>query len=253
MLLKAIIVDDEQHCIDTLAAMLQKKFAESITLLGTYNNADDAKQAIENMAPDLVFLDVEMPRKTGVDMLCEIKHIDFEIIFTTAYEQYALRAIKFNALDYLLKPFGIEELQEAISKCIEKRKQVHNNGAEGLAVFLQNLKTALPENKRITISTGKGLQFIEIKTIVHIEALNNYSQFYFADKTKLLVSKTLKEFDDMLTGYNFFRVHNSHLINLAHLKSILIEDGDIAVMTNGSQVEISRRKKPELIEMLKHL
>jgi two-component system, LytTR family, response regulator len=253
MLLKAIIVDDEQHCIDTLAAMLQKKFAESITLLGTYNNADDAKKGIETLAPDLVFLDVEMPRKTGVDMLCEIKHIDFEIIFTTAYEQYAVRAIKMNALDYLLKPFGIEELQEAINKCIEKRKQAHNNGAEGLAVFLQNLKTALPENKRITISTGKGLQFIEIKTIVHIEALNNYSQFYFADKTKLLVSKTLKEFDDMLTGYNFFRVHNSHLINLAHLKSILIEDGDIAVMTNGSQVEISRRKKPELIEMLKHL
>jgi len=241
MLLKAIIVDDEQHCVDTLAAMLEKKFAESVSLLGTYNNADDAKQAIETLAPDLVFLDGE------------IKQIDFEIIFTTAYEQYALRAIKMNALDYLLKPFGIEELQEAINKCIEKRKQAHNNGAEGLAVFLQNLKTALPENKRITISTGKGLQFIEIKTIVHIEALNNYSQFYFADKTKLLVSKTLKEFDDMLTGYNFFRVHNSHLINLAHLKSILIEDGDIAVMTNGSQVEISRRKKPELIEMLKHL
>jgi two-component system, LytTR family, response regulator len=253
MLLKAIIVDDEQHCIDTLAAMLQKKFAESIALLGTYNNADDAKQAIETGAPDLVFLDVEMPRKTGVDMLCEIKHIDFEIIFTTAYEQYALRAIKMNALDYLLKPFGIEELQEAINKCIEKRKQVHNNDGEGLAVFLQNLKTALPENKRITISTGKGLQFIEIKTIVHIEALNNYSQFYFTDKTKLLVCKTLKEFDDMLTGYNFFRVHNSHLINLAHIKSILTEDGDIAVMTNGSQVEISRRKKPELIEILKHL
>ena len=253
MLLKAIIVDDEQHCVDTLAAMLEKKFAESVSLLGTYNNADDAKQAIETLAPDLVFLDVEMPRKTGVDMLCEIKQIDFEIIFTTAYEQYALRAIKMNALDYLLKPFGIEELQEAINKCIEKRKQAHNNGAEGLAVFLQNLKTALPENKRITISTGKGLQFIEIKTIVHIEALNNYSQFYFADKTKLLVCKTLKEFDDMLTGYNFFRVHNSHLINLAHIKSILTEDGDIAVMTNGSQVEISRRKKPELIEILKHL
>jgi len=253
MLLKAIIVDDEQHCVDTLAAMLQKKFAENITLLGTYNNADDAKQAIQTLAPDLVFLDVEMPRKTGVDMLFEIKHIDFEIIFTTAYEQYAVRAIKFNALDYLLKPFGIEELQEAINKCIEKRKQVSNNGAEGFAVFLQNLKTALPENKRITISTGKGLQFIEIKTIVHIEALNNYSQFYFTDKTKLLVCKTLKEFDDMLTGYNFFRVHNSHLINLAHIKSILTEDGDIAVMTNGSQVEISRRKKPELIEILKHL
>lgn len=253
MLLKAIIVDDEQHCIDTLVAMLQKKFTESITLLGTYNNADDAKKAIETLAPDLVFLDVEMPRKTGVDMLCEIKHIDFEIIFTTAYEQYAVRAIKFSALDYLLKPFGIEELQEAIDKCIEKRKQVHNNGPEGLAVFLQNLKTALPENKRITISTGKGLQFIEIKTIVHIEALNNYSQFYFSDKTKLLVCKTLKEFDDMLTGYNFFRVHNSHLINLAHIKSILTEDGDIAVMTNGNQVEISRRKKPELIEILKHL
>jgi two-component system LytT family response regulator len=233
--------------------MLQKKFTENISLLGTYNNADDGKEAIGTLTPDLVFLDVEMPRKTGVDMLYEIKHIDFEIIFTTAYEQYALKAIKFNALDYLLKPFGVEELQEAINKCIEKRKQTNNNGAQGLAVFLQNLKTALPENKRITISTGKGLQFIEIKTIVHIEALNNYSQFYFTDKTKLLVCKTLKEFDDMLTGYNFFRVHNSHLINLTHIKSILTDEGDIAVMTNGTQVEISRRKKPELIEILKHL
>jgi two-component system LytT family response regulator len=252
MILKAIIVDDEQHCIDTLVAMLQKKFSGSITLLGSYNNAEAAKAAIETLAPDLVFLDVEMPNKTGVDMLCEMKHIDFEIIFTTAYEQYAVRAIKFNALDYLLKPFGIEELQEAIDKCIEKRKQADGKNKTGLEVFLQNLKTALPENKRITISTGKGLQFIEIKNIVHIEALNNYSQFYFTDKTKLLVSKTLKEFDDMLAGYNFFRVHNSHLVNLAHIKSILTEDGDIAVLSNGSHVEISRRKKADLIEVLKH-
>jgi two-component system LytT family response regulator len=253
MLVKAIIIDDEQHGVDTLVAMLQKKFSQTIELLGTYNNAEDGKQAIEALSPDLVFLDVEMPRKTGVDMLYEIRHIGFEIIFTTAYEHYAIRAIKFNALDYLLKPFGMEELQEAIEKCMEKRKQAGGDRTTGLSVFLQNLKTALPENKRITISTGKGLQFIEIKSIIHIEALNNYSQFYFTDKTKLLVSKTLKEFDEMLSGYNFFRIHNSHLVNLVHVKGILTEKGDMAVLSNGSEVEISRRKKADLIEILKHL
>jgi two-component system, LytTR family, response regulator len=253
MLLKAIIVDDEQHCVDALVAMLQKKFSGSVLLLGTYNNADACKEAIETLRPDLVFLDVEMPKKTGVDMLLEMKQIDFEIIFTTAYEQYAVRAIKFNALDYLLKPFGIEELQEAITKCIEKKKQFEVKGVTDLSAFLQNLKTVLPENKRITISTGKGLQFVEIKTIIRIEAHNNYSEFYFTDRSKLLVSKTLKEFDEMLIGYNFFRVHNSHLINLTHIKSILTEDSDMALMADGSKVEISRRKKPELLEALKNL
>ena len=248
-MISAIIIDDEQHCIDTLVAMLQQKFAGAVQVTGTFNNADDARTAIENNPPDLVFLDVEMPVKSGIDLLYELKKVEFGIIFTTAYEQYAIRAIKFNALDYLLKPYGLAELTEAIEKCIERKK----TGPTDLGVFLQNLKTSLPENKRITISTNKGLQFIEIKTIVRIEALNNYSQFYFTDKTKLLVSKTLKEFDELLTGYHFFRIHNSHLINLAHVKSILTEDGDLAVMSDESRVEISRRKKPDLLEAIKSL
>jgi two-component system, LytTR family, response regulator len=252
-MLKVIIIDDESHCADSLAAMLKSLFANSIVLLGVYFNADDGKAAIEKLSPDLVFLDVKMPNKTGIDMLYELNKISFELIFTTAHEEYAMRAIKFNALDYLLKPFGTEELREAIEKCIEKKRQRQEMGGLDMNIFLQNLKTVLPENKRLTIPTGKGVQFVEIKNIVRIEALNNYCQFYFIDKTKLVVSKTLKEYEDLLTEYKFFRIHNSHLVNLSHVRSILSGEGDTAVMSDDSKVEISRRKKPELMEAIKLL
>ena len=250
-MLKAIIIDDEQHCVDVLSAMLTKKFATEIELTGTASRAASGKQLIASKKPDLVFLDVEMPNETGLDLLMSLDKIDFEVIFTTAHQHYALKAIKLNALDYLLKPFSVEELEEAIEKC--KQKIYNSFNTEALKSLIGNLKSPGTETKKIGLPTGNGIRFVNIKEISHIESENNYSHFFFTDKTKLVVSKTLKEFEELLEGYNFFRIHNSHLINLAYVQSFLQKDGDYIILTDGSKLEVSRRRKAELLEILKNL
>ncbi|MEP6674292.1 MAG: LytTR family DNA-binding domain-containing protein [Ferruginibacter sp.] len=250
-MLKAIIIDDEQHCVDVLNAMLQKKFADEIELAGSASNAVDGRELIALKKPDLVFLDVEMPNETGLDLLMTLEKIDFEVIFTTAHEQYALKAIKLNALDYLLKPFSIDELEEAIKKCKEKKSNSLNT--ETLRVLIGNLKSPGTDNKKIGLPTGNGIRFVNIRDIIRIESENNYSHFFFSDKTKLIVSKTLKEFEDMLEPYSFYRVHNSHLINLSYVQSFLQKDGDYIILSDGSKIEVSRRRKADLMEVLKTL
>ena len=250
-MLKAIIIDDEQHCVDVLGAMLAKKFAAEIELAGNASCAAAGKELIASKKPDLVFLDVEMPNETGLDLLMSLDKIDFEVIFTTAHEHYALKAIKLNALDYLLKPFSTEELEEAIEKCKQKKSNLFS--AEAVKSLISNLKSPGTEAKKIGLPTGNGIRFANIRDISHIESENNYSHFFFTDKTKLVVSKTLKEFEDMLEGYHFFRIHNSHLINLAYVQSFLQKDGDYIILTDGSKLEVSRRRKAELLEVLKTL
>ena len=250
-MLKAIIIDDEQHCVDVLSAMLTKKFALEIELIGAASSAAAGKQLIASKKPALVFLDVEMPNETGLDLLMSLDKIDFEVIFTTAHEHYALKAIKLNALDYLLKPFSVEDLEDAIEKCRQKRSNSFN--AEALRSLMGNLRSPATETKKIGLPTGNGIRFVNIKDISHIESENNYSHFFFTDKTKLIVSKTLKEFEDLLEGYHFFRIHNSHLVNLAYVQSFLQKDGDYIILTDGSKLEVSRRRKAELLEILKTL
>ena len=250
-MLKAIIIDDEQHCVDVLSAMLTKKFALEIELIGAASSAAAGKQLIASKKPALVFLDVEMPNETGLDLLMSLDKIDFEVIFTTAHEHYALKAIKLNALDYLLKPFSVEDLENAIEKCVQKRSNSFN--AEALKSLIGNLRSPAMETKKIGLPTGNGIRFVNIKDISHIESENNYSHFFFTDKTKLIVSKTLKEFEDLLEGYHFFRIHNSHLVNLAYVQSFLQKDGDYIILTDGSKLEVSRRRKAELLEILKTL
>lgn len=250
-MLKAIIIDDEQHCIDVLIAMLKKKFSDWIELAGSASNADAGRKLIATQRPDLVFIDVEMPNVNGLELLMSLDKIDFEVIFTTAHEQYALKAIKLNALDYLLKPFSIDELDEAIKKCTEKKSNTFN--PEALRSLISNLKSPGMDNKKIGLPTNNGIRFVNIRDINRIESENNYSHFYFTDKTKLIVSKTLKEFEELLEPYHFYRVHNSHLINLSYVQSFLQKDGDYIVLSDGSKIEVSRRRKAELMEVLKSL
>lgn len=249
-MLKAIIIDDEQHCIDVLAAMLNKKFDE-IELVGTASNATNGRHLIAVKKPDIVFLDVEMPNETGLDLLMSLEKIDFELIFTTAHEQYALKAIKLNALDYLLKPFSIEDLEEAITKCNLKRSNTLN--ADNLKTLIGNLRSQGPENKKIGLPTTNGIRFVNIRDIIRVESENNYSHFFLTDKTKIIVSRTLKDFEDILESYNFYRVHNSHLINLSFVQSFLQKNGDHLILSDGSNVEVSRRRKADLVEALKNL
>lgn len=245
--IKAIIVDDEQHCIDALKAMLQKKCPE-VTVLAGVNSVSDAKQVIDELQPDLVFLDVEMPHENGFELLTRYDKVVFDVIFTTAYEQYALKAIKFNALDYLLKPFSVQDLQEALRKYHERRLNKTDAGIAPLEVFLQNMKTMQQTNKKIALPTINGLVFMPVQNIVRCESTGNYTKIFFTDRKQLLVSKPLKEFEELLTDVDFFRIHNSHLINLQQMESYIQGEGGFALMSDGTQVEVSRRRKADFLK-----
>lgn len=246
--IKAVIVDDEQHCIDALKTMLQKKFPE-VTVLGGVNSVQEGKDLIDELKPDLVFLDVEMPYQNGFELLKLFEKISFDVIFTTAYEQYALKAIKFNALDYLLKPFGIADLTDALQKFRNRRNGKTENGAVApLEMFLQNMKTMQHSNKKIALPTLNGLVFMPVQSIVRCESTGNYTKIFFTDRKQLLVSKPLKEFEELLTEIDFFRVHNSHLINLQQMDSYIQGEGGFALMSDGTQVEVSRRRKAEFLK-----
>jgi two-component system LytT family response regulator len=246
--IKAIIVDDEQHCIDALQTMLQKKCPE-VTVLGGVNSVKEARDLIEALQPDVVFLDVEMPHQNGFELLKLFDKITFDVIFTTAYEQYALKAIKFNALDYLLKPFSVKELQDAISKCVSRRNgQSGEQQTSPIEVFLQNMKTLHQTHKKIALPTINGLVFMPVQNIVRCESTGNYTRIFFTDKKNLMVSRPLKEFEELLTDVDFFRVHNSHLINLQQMQSYIQGEGGFALMSDGTQVEVSRRRKADFLK-----
>jgi two-component system LytT family response regulator len=245
--IKAIIVDDEQHCIDALQTMLQKKCPE-VTVLGGVNSVKEAKDLITELQPDVVFLDVEMPHQNGFELLKLFDKITFDVIFTTAYEQYALKAIKFNALDYLLKPFSVKELQDAVQKCISRRNGQPESATSPLEVFLQNMKTLHQTHKKIALPTINGLVFMPVQNIVRCESTGNYTRIFFTDKKNLMVSRPLKEFEELLTDVDFFRVHNSHLINLQQMQSYIQGEGGFALMSDGTQVEISRRRKADFLK-----
>ncbi|QEH40958.1 LytTR family DNA-binding domain-containing protein [Chitinophaga sp. XS-30] len=245
--IKAIIVDDEQHCIDALKAMLQKKCPE-VTVLAGVNSVSDARQIIDELQPDLVFLDVEMPHQNGFELLKQYDKVVFDVIFTTAYEQYALKAIKFNALDYLLKPFSVQDLQEALRKYHERRLNKQDAGITPIEAFLQNMKTMQQTNKKIALPTINGLVFMPVQNIVRCESTGNYTKIFFTDRKQLLVSKPLKEFEELLTDVDFFRIHNSHLINLQQMESYIQGEGGFALMSDGTQVEVSRRRKADFLK-----
>lgn len=239
--IKAVIIDDEQYCVDALRAMLDKKFPEVEVLAGC-NSVESGREAIEAYAPQLVFLDVEMPYQNGFELFRQMDKIKFEVIFTTAYEHYALKAIKFNALDYLLKPFSISELEEAIGKFRERTRNRHGNNSS-LDAFIYNLKTLNHANRKMAIPTVNGLIFVQVQDILRCESVGNYTRIYFTNKTTQVVSRSLKEFEYLLEEIGFFRVHHSHLINMQQLQSYIQGEGGFALMNDGTQVEVSRRRK----------
>ena len=186
-----------------------------------------------------------MPRLNGFDMLLQLQRKDFHLIFTTAYDHYAIKAIRFAAFDYLLKPIDIEELKAAVEKIVQNGQQVNNGGR--LETLAHNLKTAL---NKIVISTLEGMLFFDINDIVHIEAQSNYTVFSFVNRPRLTVSKTLKEFEDLLPSEQFFRTHHSHIINLQYIKRYIKGDGGQIELNNGELVDVSRKKKEEFLKLL---
>ncbi len=239
-MLRALIVDDEKNSRETLANLLTE-YCPEVEITGMADAAASAREAIHEQHPDLVFLDVEMPKGSGFDLLESLESINFEIIFTTAYDQYAIRAIKVAALDYLLKPINIRELKNAVAKAVEKLKE--KPAANGVDVLLNNIKNKNNKLDRIALPTTDGLIFIRINEIIRCEASDYYTYFFLTDRQKILVSKTLKEYDELLSANDFLRVHHSHLINLNQVRQYFRDGGGYLQMTDGSKVEISRRRK----------
>lgn len=243
-MIKTIIIDDEPRGRDTLKTLLTKHCPD-VSVSGEAASVVEGFKLITKEAPDLVFLDIEMPGNNGFDLLEMFSSIPFKVIFTTAYDKYAIKAIKYSAMDYLLKPIDIDELKEAVSR-IETKKDLGQAKYEAL---LNNIKSD-NKRKKVAIPDIEGLIFVFIDEIVRCESDSNYTYIYLINKKKITASRTLGDFEELFSEENFFRVHRSHLINLDHLKKYIKGDGGFAVMADDSRVEVSRRKKPEFLEVL---
>jgi two-component system LytT family response regulator len=247
MILKAIIVDDEKHSRETLKNLVTE-FCEDVEVLNTASTVQEAITVIEKERPDLVFLDIELQSGTGFDILDQLNEINFEVIFTTAFEQYAIKAVKFSSLDYLLKPIDLEELQNAVEKA--KKIKNRNDYNQQLEILLQNLKQKQPNLNKICLSTADGFEFIKVDEILYCKAEGSYTNFKLKNNTSLLVSKHLKEYENLLIDQNFMRVHNSFLINLKEVKKFIKSDGGYILMNNDDPVSISRNKKEAFFEAM---
>lgn len=249
-MIKAIIVDDELGARESLSKMIEKN-CKQIEVVAKVDSMLSAFEAITNKEPDLVFLDIEMPNGNAFDLLEKFKSINFNIIFTTAYDHYAIKAIKFSAIDYILKPIDSEELVTAVKRFENQRGQKESLDKQ-FKTLLSNVK---PENKlkKVGIPDGDGLIFINLSDIIRCDSDGNYTFFILTSGKKIIASRTLGEYEQMFVDDNFFRIHRSHLINLEHVKKYIKGEGGYVVMTDNSQVEVSRRNKTDFLEKLSHL
>lgn len=245
-MLRSIVVDDELKSRESLKKMLTT-FCEGVEVLATCQNVKEGIEAIRNVKPDVIFLDIQMQGETGFDLLSQLKSIDFEVIFTTAYSEFAIQAIKFSAIDYLLKPIDVTELQNAVARV--KSKQ-NGNMMERMQQLLQNMKSPAPENYKLALPTAEGLTFIKVNDIMYLKASGNYTEIFMTDGSKHLVSRNLKEYDDMLGEQNFFRIHHSSLVNVNCIKSYVRGEGGYVIMNDSSSLDVSRRKKEAFLEKI---
>lgn len=245
-MINAIIIDDERHSCDALK-MLLGKCCQQVHVTAICYSGEEGIRKINELRPQLVFLDIEMPHMNGFQMLQQLPKIDFEIIFTTSYDQYAITAFKFSALDYLLKPVDREELEKAVQRV---SKKINPPVSQQLEILLQKINQPAITVQRIALPTMQGLEFVPVESILHCSSSNNYTEFFLTDKKKLLVSRTLKEVEDMLADHSFLRVHNSYIVNLNAVTRYIKGEGGYLVMTDGSTIDVSRSRKEMLMQRL---
>jgi two-component system LytT family response regulator len=239
--MKAILIDDETHNLSNLQTLLEM-YCPHVEVCALAMDADQGRSALYLHQPDIVFLDIQMPGQDGFSFLGSLAEYDFEVIFVTAYDQYAIQAMRFAAVDYLLKPINISELQAAVARGAKQRRmKVRNQQIDNLMELL--LSQSKNEAQRIALSTLEETRFVKTNEIIRCESANNYTTFFLTDGAHLLVSKPIYEFDELLTGFGFLRCHQSHLVNQAFVKSWMKAYGDFLLLTDGSQVPISRGKK----------
>lgn len=245
-MLTAIIIDDELKGRIALRQKL-KDYCTEVQIIGEAESAAEGISLIQLHKPDIVFLDIEMPRMDGFKMLQQLPEKNFHLIFTTAYDQYAIKAIKFAAFDYLLKPIDIEELKMAVSRI----NKLHFSDTEKkLEVLNQNMADKNTFNK-IAISTQNSLLLFELNDIVYLEANRNYTTLYFKEHPKLIASKTLKDFEDLLPSAIFFRIHHSYIININYIEKYIKGEGGQVGLQDGTLLDVSRRKKEEFLKLIR--
>lgn len=245
-MIKAIIVDDELYACKALLTLLGMHCPE-ISVEATCQNAKEAGKMIRELKPELVFLDVEMPHMNGFELLETLSPASFHIIFTTSYDQYAIKAIRFSALDYLLKPIDPNELKAAVKKAVDRSPSFSSSQ---LDILFAKLRQPQSLTNRIALPTLDGLQMIPIDTIVYCTANSNYTTLVLKENQKLIVSRTLKEIGEMLDDYSFLRVHHSCLVNLNEVKKYTRGEGGSLLMSNGDEVDVSRSRKETLMKRL---
>jgi len=239
--MNCIIIDDEKHCIKTLINLLETGFQE-VNVLATCYESTKAYDLILKYKPDFIFLDIEMPLLNGFDLLSKFGEINFEVIFTTAYDSYAIKAIKFSALDYLLKPIDKEDLAAAIEKIKNKRSLISSAQVQ-MATAVHNKQ--FPDT--IALPTADGLTFASVNDIVYCTADGGYTRMYMLDKSEILLSKTLGDVDELLREYKFFRIHHSSLIGLKHVKKYIRGEGGEVIMSNGQSLPVARTRKTDFL------
>ncbi|MFA6590265.1 MAG: LytTR family DNA-binding domain-containing protein [Bacteroidales bacterium] len=243
--LRTLIIDDEAPARELLAGILEN-YCHRTELIGFADGVQNGLKAIKSLKPDLVLLDINLEDGNAFDLLREFNEIPFALIFVTAYENYALNAFRFSAVDYIMKPVNIDDLVKAVQKAADKLEQA----SLGLKLknFFDNLNSK-PEDKKIVLKTQESIHIVKLSDIIRCEADHNYCTFYFVNGKKIVVSRNLGEFEEMLNGLFFFRTHQSHLININHILSFEKNEGGYLKMADNSSVPVSKRKKEELLEL----
>jgi two-component system LytT family response regulator len=244
-MIKAVIVDDELNCVEMLEWLI-KTYCPVVNVVALCTSGEKGIEAILKHRPDVVFLDIEMPRMNGFDMLEKFDNLFFDVVFTTAYNKFAIKAFRYSALNYLLKPVDPEDLQGTIKKLEEKKTSV---GKDQLNLLLENMKNLSNPVQRIALSTGDGLIFVNTADIMYCQAESNYTNVVMAKGNKVLIAKTLKDIDETLSGKDFFRVHNSYLVNINHIKKFVRGDGGYILMNDDTHITIARSKREEFFDM----
>jgi two-component system LytT family response regulator len=244
-MIKAILIDDEEHCRESLSIQLER-YCPQVNLLARCASAAEGLKAVEKHSPDVVFLDVEMPRMNGFELLQQFLQIPFEVIFTTGYDAYAIKAIRFSALDYLLKPIDKDELIKAIDKVNAKPATTINQQFD---ILLEKLGDKPVKLQKIALPSMEGFELVQLEAILRCESDSNYTNVYLKNGRHILVSRTLKEIEELLDGHSFLRVHHSHLVNLNEIERYVRGEGGYLIMSDNASVNVSRSRKDALLKV----
>ncbi|MCX6318745.1 MAG: LytTR family DNA-binding domain-containing protein [Bacteroidetes bacterium] len=247
---KAILIDDEKNSRESLRKKIETHCPD-VQILAECANGLEGLDAIERHAPDIVFLDIEMPHMNGFNMLQQVTKRNFELIFTTAFNQYAINAIRYSALDYLVKPVDVAELVLAVER--SRKKKNETDTSRQLEILSGYLSQQQAKPDKIAVSVSTGLEIITVANIIYLEATGNYTHIYMKDEKPLLASRTLKEFEDILPPSFFYRIHNAILVNVSYIKKYNRGDSGQVLLTNGVLLDVARRRKDELLQLIQKL